>query len=171
MAPVIALVVTLLAQQQVTLPAQVVTPEPQTERACITMQQVPCESVPPVTATPCTAQSLVRRIPGCPEPALRWEMRSKPLFWTGAGLVAGGAALVVGAATWGRDSETLTYPTAPCGTDPVLTRMPIAPCRLSDALLATGAAMMGGGVGLMLYGGQHVLVGADGRQITIRVKF
>lgn len=153
----------LVAQQQVTLPTQVVTPEPQTERACITMQQVPCESVPPQTP-PCAHAP-------CPTVPVQTEMRSKALFWTGLALIAGGATLVVGATTWARESEETAYRSAPCGTDPYVTNLPIAPCRPSRALLGAGAALGGVGVPLVWYGGSRVLVGTDGRQVTVRVKF
>jgi hypothetical protein len=194
MAPVIALVAaTLLAQQPVPPPTQVVIPTYQHDKVCWAAQPchpnaenlcwnlVACEGplpagspMPPQLPPPCGMRALVQQLPGCPEPThepLRWEMRSKALFWTGLGLVAGGATLMIGATTWGRESEPTNYLSAPCGTDPLLVRIPVAPCRVSPGLVSAGAALASGGGLLMIYGGQHVLVGADGRQVVIRVAF
>lgn len=166
MFPVAALVV-VLAQQVVT-PTWVPHELPVVQdRVCTA--NVPCEQPAPQAKTVCEAPCVVP----CAEPqcsVVHSEMRSKPFFWTGLGLVGGGTALIIGATTWARDSEP-GFVGAPCGTDPLLVRGPIAPCRVSRALLTTGAAMAGGGAALMIYGGQRVWVNADGHRVTITVRF
>lgn len=162
------LLLALLAQQPTVVVAP---PDPQVEHACIQMQQVPCDAAKPLPP-PCPVIATPAPLPmGCPQPTLHWEMRNKALFWTGVALVGGGATLIVGSVTWAREDEVVGYPHAPCGTEPILTPLPVAPCRTNTALLAAGASMAGSGAVLMIYGGQHVAVGSDGRQVTVRVKF
>jgi len=172
-----ALVPAVVQAQQ---PEQVVTPTYTHEHACYQTvpcaperacyQQVPCETpCPPpqtVTALPCTPAPVVAA------PVIHYEMRSKALFWTGAIVAAGGGVLIVGSMTWARESEPTTLPTLPCGTDPYFAqRRGIAPCKVSTPLLAAGASLAGTGGLLMFVGSERVAVGADGRQITVRVKF
>ena len=166
MTPVILAI--LLAQQVVNVtPTWVHSDEPVQEQVCT--QNVPC--APPAPSPCATIRAHVEQLPGCPAPTAHTEMRSKALFWTGLGMVAGGATLIIGSVTWGRTSEVTNYPSAPCGTDPYITRLPIAPCQPSHPLLAAGIALGAAGAPLIIYGGQKVLVGADGRRVVITVKF
>ncbi len=160
----IALVLLVLA---IAAPAaaqeHVVTPTYIPERACC--QSVPCEG-PAAPATP------VQAAPLCTPPrVIRYERRSSGLFWTGVAMIGAGATFVIASTTWARESGMPGYPVAPCGTDPFLTRLPIAPCQTNAVLLAAGASLAGTGAALMVYGGQHVAIGSDGRQITVRVHF
>ena len=134
---------------------QVVTPTIIPDRCC-EPAPAPCEPA----RSPCAVTVPVR-----------YEMRSKPLFWTGVALAAGGATLTIASMSWARTSAVTTYATAPCGTEPFLTRLPIAACEVSTPLLASGLSMIGSGVGLMIYGGERVAVGTDGRHVTVRVRF
>jgi len=149
------------------VPEQVVTPTYLHERTCT--QMVPCDG--PLPPCPFAAPAPAPCTPPVIVPVIHYEMRSKPLFWTGAALVGAGAAFAIGSMTWAQESAIVGYPTAPCGTDPILTRLAIAPCQVSHNLLAAGVATVGVGVGLMIYGGERVAVNADGRQVTVRVRF
>jgi hypothetical protein len=149
-------------------PERVVTPTYTHEGTCY--QTVPCEiPCPPpttVTALPCTP------VPVTPPPVIHYEMRSKALFWTSLGMVAGGGALIVGSMTWAQSSAETSYVTLPCGTDPYFAqRMPIAACEVNRPLLASGISLVGSGVGLMIYASHKVAIGSDGRQVTVRVRF
>ena len=159
----LAIATPVLAQTAEQQPVQVVTPTYVQDHACY--QPIPCETPAP----PCPT---TREAP-CQQPAvaIHYVMRSKSLFWGGAVIVAGGAALVTGAFTWGRESVPVAYPTAPCGVDPYTTRLAIAPCQTSGALLAAGLSIASAGGFLMFYGGQHVAVGADGRSVKVTVRF
>jgi hypothetical protein len=142
---------------------QIVTPTYVQEHACY--QSIPCETreAPAPCAVPASPCALPR--------VIHYEMRSTALFWTGAAFVAGGGTLVIASFTWARESVELGFPAAPCGTDPLLTRLVVAPCKVSGPLLAAGASLIGSGAGLMIYGGHKVAIGSDGRQITVRVRF
>jgi hypothetical protein len=159
-----------LAQDPPSPPEQVVTPTVVgQDRAC--WRSVPCETPPPCPPVATTLPATPCQPAPTPQPAIHWERRSAALFWSGAALVAGGATLVVGSVTWARESVPVGYPAAPCGTDPYLTRLPIAPCQTSRALLGAGVSLAGGGALLMIYGGERVAVGADGREVKVTVRF
>jgi hypothetical protein len=105
------------------------------------------------------------------------EMRSRALFWSGAALVAAGAVVSVAGLTWAQSSDlTHEFPgtrLAPCGTDPALTRLPVADCKANTGLLITGALMGGGGALMMVIGGQTVQITQVGPRaaISARVRF
>jgi hypothetical protein len=159
-------IVVLLAASSAPVGAQeqIVTPTYVQEHACY--QSIPCEPAP-APAAPCTVPASPCALPR----VIHYEMRSPALFWTGALFVAGGVTFIVASATWGRESVDPGYAAAPCGTDPMLARVPVAPCKVSGPLLAAGISLAGTGTAFMFYGGQKVAIGSDGRQITVRVRF
>ena len=143
---------------------QVVVPTYTPERTCVQSVPVPCEadrtgcvqSVPvpcEIPPPPCPAQ-YPASVPCAAPRVIHYEMRSPALFWTGAAFIAGGATFVISSFTWGQESVDPGYAAAPCGTEPALTRLPIAPCKVSGPLLAAGVSLMGTGTALMFYGGQ-----------------
>lgn len=86
-------------------------------------------------------------------------MRSPLKFWTGLALVGAGSAIAVSAVTWARETSTsegeqINVTHAPCRTDPVLTRLPIANCRVNHPLLWMGVGLQAAGVLLVISGGQ-----------------
>jgi hypothetical protein len=104
------------------------------------------------------------------------EMRSPVMFWTGVALVAGGAIADVGALTWAEQSDPnhmepgVRY--APCGTDPAVTRLLVAPCKANTGLLVLGSALAAGGGVLMVIGGQTVqIVHVGPRAFAARIRF
>jgi hypothetical protein len=100
------------------------------------------------------------------------EMRSKPLFWSGVALVAGGAVAEVAGVTWAQttDERDANMRFAPCGTDPATTRQPIGRCQHNTGLLVIGAVMGGAGGLLMAIGGQTVQITQVGpRTLALRV--
>lgn len=86
-------------------------------------------------------------------------------------MVGAGITFTIASMTWQQQSEVVSYPSAPCGTDPYLTRLPIAPCETNRPLLSAGVAIVSAGATLMWHGGRQVAIGSDGRQITVHVKF
>jgi hypothetical protein len=104
------------------------------------------------------------------------EMRSPVMFWTGVALVAGGAVADVGALTWAEESDPnhmdpgVRY--APCGTDPAVTRLLVAPCKANTGLLVLGSALAAGGGVLMVIGGQTVqIVHVGPHAFAARIRF
>jgi hypothetical protein len=104
------------------------------------------------------------------------EMRSPVMFWSGVALVAGGAVADVAALTWAQETDTAHVDpgvrVAPCGTDPGVTRLPIAPCTANTGLLVLGSALAAGGGVLMVIGGQTVqIVSVGPRAFAARIRF
>lgn len=104
------------------------------------------------------------------------EMRSPVMFWTGVALVTGGAIADVGALTWAEESDPnhmdpgVRY--APCGTDPAVTRLLVAPCKANTGLLVLGSALAAGGGVLMVIGGQTVqIVHVGPRAFAARIQW
>lgn len=93
-------------------------------------------------------------------------MRSPAMFWSGVTLVAAGAVVDIAAVTWAKDSDLthedvntrLSRDIAPCGTDPTVTRLPVADCKPNTGLLVLGSALAVGGGLLMVIGGQTVQI-------------
>jgi len=164
MRALVILVLVAASSAPVLAQEQIVTPTYIQDRACY--QSIPCEPTP-APAVPCTVPASPCALPR----VIHYEMRSTALFWTGAGFVAAGGTFAIASFTWARESVELGFPAAPCGTDPLLTRLAVAPCKVSGPLLAAGASLIGSGAGLMIYGGHKVAIGSDGRQITVRVRF
>jgi hypothetical protein len=108
------------------------------------------------------------------------RMRSPVMFWSGVGLVAGGAIVSIAAVTWAQDSDLsledrntrLGRDLAPCGTEPSVTRLPIADCKSNTGLLLLGSGLAVGGGLLMIIGGQTVQITQIGpRAFAARIRF
>jgi len=107
-------------------------------------------------------------------------MRSPAMFWSGATLVATGAIVDIAAVTWAKDSDLthedvntrLNRDIAPCGTDPTVTRLPVADCKPNTGLLILGSTLAVGGGLLMVIGGQTVqITQVSPHSFTARVRF
>jgi hypothetical protein len=108
------------------------------------------------------------------------QMRSPLLFWSGVALVAGGAVVTIAGVTWEQQSDLslenantrLGRDLAPCGTDPNVTRLPVADCKTNTGLLLLGSGMAVGGGLLMIIGGQTVQITQIGpRAFAARIRF
>jgi len=108
------------------------------------------------------------------------QMRSPAMYWAGIALVIGGAVVDVGALTWAQQSDLshenpntrLGRDLAPCGTDPAVTRLPIADCTPHTGLLVLGSAMAAGGGVLIVIGGQTIQITQIGpRAAAVRWRF
>ena len=107
-------------------------------------------------------------------------MRSPAMFWSGVALVATGAVVSVSAVTWAKQSDLshedvntrLNRDIAPCGTDPTVTRLPVADCKPNTGLLVLGSGLAVGGGLLMIIGGQTVqITQVSSRSFAARWRF
>lgn len=126
------------------------------------------------------ARSAARQYPAPQTTVYTTEMRSAPLFWSGAALVAGGTTAIVASLTWAQESDLslenantrLGRDLAPCGTDPGRTRLPVADCKTNVGLQVFGILVSAGGGAMMAYGGQRVqIVSVGPRAMAMRIRF
>ena len=172
------IVLTVIAWLVLATPAhaqavQVDPPTPQPERLCWVAR--PCQSDADADApacwvqTPCTTSTH----PTAEAHAVVSRPRSRAVFWTGVGLLAGGATLMVGASTWWQQTPEGYLGFAPCHADPALTNRPIAPCALNRPLFYTGTALAAAGGALVLWSSRddRIAVSATAHSLSTRLRF
>lgn len=133
--------------------------------------------VMPVSAGPLLDSA--RRQYATPVRVYTTEMHSPMLFWTGATLVAGGTLAIIASLTFAQQSDLtredpstrLGRDLAPCGTDPAITRMPIADCKTNTGLQVFGILTSAGGGVLMAVGGQRVQIVSSPSRVGVRVRW